>query len=247
MFDSHAHLTEENFRADRKEVIERAVSAGVTNILVINGSADKQDDFRELLDNYEFIYGACGIHPLDKPSGIIPDLAAHKKIVAVGEIGLDYYYSDSLPKDSQISLFREQIELAGRKGLPVIIHCREAWSDMMKILSEEKVRHGVMHCFSGDEEMMEKCLDAGLYISLSGTVTFPNAEKTRRIAELVPLEKLLVETDCPYLSPQAVRGERNEPAYLKYTIEKIAEIRNMAVNELIKITAANAKNLFGIT
>jgi TatD DNase family protein len=250
MFDSHAHLTDEKFKDDRKEVISRAVDAGMTGILTIHSPLEDRENFKELIDNYEFIYGAVGVHPGDKPDkeavNSINDMLQDKKIVAVGEIGLDYHYKDNPPGDIQIKMLQAQLQLARENNLPVIIHCRDAWEDMIKILCREKVCRGVMHCFSGEEEMMKKCLDMGLYISIAAPVTFPNAEKTRRIAEVVPLEKLLVETDCPYLSPQAMRGKRNEPAYLKYTIEKIAEIKKTSVSEIINITTRNTKNLFRI-
>jgi TatD DNase family protein len=250
LIDSHAHLTDDKFSDDYKEAIKRAVDAGVKGIVTVLTSPDREPLFRELLENYEFIYGAAGIHPAEAGGRVswdnIDKIYGNGKVVAVGEIGLDYHYNDNPPKETQVATLRSQLALAKRNDLPVIIHCRDAWDDMLKILKEEKTIKGVMHCFSGSKEMMAACLETGLYISIAAPVTYPNAAETRQVAQAVPADRLLVETDCPYLAPQPMRGKRNEPAFLKYTVEKIAELRKTAVEEIIKITSNNAKTLFGI-
>ena len=251
MFDSHAHLTDVKFGNDRRETVERARAAGVDGIITIHSPVEDAKPFLELMEEYDCIYGAAGIHPGDKAAdrlnaGFDTGILEHKKVVAVGEIGLDYYWKDNPPFEIQKELFEMQLDLAAGRGLPVIIHCRDAWKDMLGILENRGAIKGVMHCFSGDVELMEKCLDAGLYISIAGPVTYPKAEKARQVAAAVPAERLLVETDCPYLAPQEFRGKRNEPAYVCSTLRKIAELRNISPEEAGRITTENTRKLFGI-
>lgn len=248
MFDTHAHLADSRFDKDRKKVIENAVREGVSGIVCVCSDFEEIDTFYKLLEEYDFIYGAAGVHPHDASSYKRLLLKFHKvleydKIVALGEIGLDYYYENS-PRDIQKEVFKKQLSLAKKRGLPVIIHSREAMRDTLSILRNEEINQGVMHCFSGTEEDMEACLDMGLYISLAGPVTFPKALKLQKIARIVPLDKLLVETDSPYLAPDPVRGKRNEPSYVKYILQKIASVRGISPEEVARITSQNARRVF---
>jgi len=229
MFDTHAHLADSRFDIDRTKVIDNAIQEGILGVVCICSDFEKLDVFYQLLDEYDFIYGAVGIHP--------------NKIVALGEIGLDYYYENS-PRDIQKEVFQNQLALAKQRNLPVIIHSREAMKDTLDILQNEEIHHGVIHCFSGTEDDMRICLDMGLYISLAGPVTFPKASNLQNIARLVPPGKLLVETDSPYLAPQSVRGKRNEPSFLKYIIQKVSSLRGVSPKEIGQITFQNARKLF---
>ncbi len=264
MFDTHTHLTDKLFANDLDQVISSARENRVKEILTIWDLDTPIEDFLLLLEKYDFLYGAIGIHPhnageaakekiLDK----IPAYLKKEKIVALGEIGLDYHYLIS-SKEIQKEIFQKQLRLAKEYALPVIIHSREATADTLEILKEENVPgglrqaqtpnllKGVMHCFSGDLSEMKDFLKLGLYISLAGPVTFPKAIKAKEVAREVPQERLLIETDCPYLAPQPMRGKRNEPSFLKYTLAEIAQIREIKQEELDEITVKNAKCLFGL-
>jgi len=250
MFDTHAHLADSRFNKDRAQVIENAFQEGISGIICVCSDFEELDVFYHLLKEYDFIYGAVGIHPHD---AFLQDRLKEKlhqalrknKIVALGEIGLDYYYENS-PVDAQKDIFQYQLTLAKQKNLPVIIHSREAMKDTLKILRKQEIHRGVMHCFSGTQDDMKICLDMGLYISLAGPVTFPKASKLQKVARLVPLDRLLVETDSPYLAAQPVRGKRNEPAFLKYVIQKIASLRGISEENLSQVTSQNAKELFNL-
>jgi len=250
MFDTHAHLADSRFNKDRAKVIENAFQEGILGIICICSDFEELDVFYHLLKEYDFIYGAVGIHPHDAS---LQDRLKEKlhqglrknKIVALGEIGLDYHYENS-PVDAQKEIFQYQLTLAKQKNLPVIIHTREAMKDTLKILRKQEIHRGVMHCFSGTQDDMKICLDMGLYISLAGPVTFPKASKLQKVARLVPLDRLLVETDSPYLAAQPVRGKRNEPAFLKYVIQKIASLREISEKNLSQVTSQNAKELFNL-
>jgi len=250
MFDTHAHLADPRFNLDRIEVIERAIEEGICGILCVCSDFQRLDIFYQLLEKYEFIYGAVGIHPHDAScynllQGKLYEALKKDKIVALGEIGLDYYYENS-PRKIQKEVFRSQLDLARQKNLPVIIHSREAMEDTLRILQEKEIHRGVMHCFSGTENDMKLCLEMGLYISLAGVLTFPKALKLQRIACSVPLDRLVVETDSPYLAPQPVRGKRNEPSFIKYTIQKIASLRGISQSKLEEVTSQNARKLFNL-
>ena len=196
---------------------------------------------------------AVGWHPVDAIDMTdadldwIESLTAHPKVVAIGEMGLDYHW-DKSPKDIQMEVFRRQIQLAKKVKLPIIIHNREATADIVSILQEEGAAEvgGIMHCFSGSVETAKVCLDMNFYISLGGPVTFKNAKKPKEVAAEVPLNRLLIETDCPYLAPHPYRGKRNEPAYVKLVAEQIADIKQVSVEEVSRITSENAKKIFGI-
>ncbi|MCI1695348.1 TatD family hydrolase [Aneurinibacillus aneurinilyticus] len=254
LFDTHAHLNDEKFNDDREETIARARENGVSYICNIGYNRETIETSLELTRTYDFIYTAIGWHPQDAKTLTDEDLAwieklasEEDKVVAIGEIGLDYYW-DTSPKDIQQDVFRKQIRLARKLKLPIIIHDRDAHQDILDILREEKAEEvgGIMHCFSGSPEMARQCIDMNFYISLGGPVTFKNAKKPKEVAEMVPLERLLIETDCPYLTPEPYRGKRNESAYVRYVAEKIAELKNISFEQLAEITTANAKNLFHI-
>lgn len=253
LFDTHVHLNAEQFEEDLTEVITRAQEAGVANMIVVGFDRPTITKAMELVETYDFLYAAVGWHPVDAIDMTdadlewIESLAAHPKVVAIGEMGLDYYW-DKSPKEIQMEVFRKQIRLARRVKLPIIIHNREATADIITILREEEASlvGGIMHCFSGSVETAKECLEMNFYISLGGPVTFKNAKKPKEVAAEVPLDRLLIETDCPYLAPHPFRGKRNEPAYVKLVAEQIASIKQVSVEEVARITTENAKKIFGI-
>ncbi len=253
LIDTHAHLEMREFNDDREDVIKRAREAGVEYIITIGTTVESSRDAVLLADKYDFIYAAIGIHPhevkdiLHPAYDIIRHFAQHKKVVAYGEIGLDYHYEHS-PRSDQKRKFRDMLREARELDLPVIIHDRDAHEDTLQILSEEWSPDlgGVMHCFSGDIEMAKKLIEMGFSLSVAGPVTFPKAEALREVVRQVPIEYLLVETDAPYLAPQPVRGKRNEPAYVRHTAEAVAKIKGLSYDDVARITGFNAMQLFGI-
>ncbi|WP_181538813.1 TatD family hydrolase [[Anoxybacillus] calidus] len=254
LFDTHAHLNAIQYNDDLQEVINRALEEGVSNIVVVGFDRPTISRAIELAEQYPFIYAAVGWHPVDaidmteEDLQMIEQLAAHPKVVALGEMGLDYYW-DKSPKEVQKEVFRKQIALAKKVKLPIIIHNREATADIIEILKEENAAEvgGVMHCFTGSVEVAKQCIDMNFYISFGGPVTFKNAKKPKEVAKEIPLEHLLIETDCPYLTPHPFRGKRNEPSYVKYVAEAIAELKGISFEEVAQKTSDNAKKLFGIT
>ncbi|MFC4389298.1 TatD family hydrolase [Gracilibacillus marinus] len=253
LFDTHVHLNVHQFDEDRKEVITRAKEAGVTHMVVVGFDHETIPKAIELAEENEHMYAAIGWHPVDaidlteKELAWIEELAEHPKVVAIGEMGLDYHW-DKSPKDIQKEVFRKQIALAKRVKLPIIIHNREATEDIIRILEEENAHEvgGIMHCYNDSVTYVEKCLAMNFYISLGGPVTFKNATLPKEVAKIVPADKLLIETDCPFLAPHPNRGKRNEPAYVSLVAEKIAELRNVSYDELCQQTTENAKRLFQI-
>jgi TatD DNase family protein len=253
LIDTHAHLEMREFNDDREEVIKRAREAGVEYIITIGTTVESCRDAVMLADKYDFIYAAIGIHPhevkdiLHPAYEIIRHFAQHKKVVAYGEIGLDYHYEHSSRTD-QKRKFRDMLHEARELKLPIIVHDREAHEDMIQILSEEWSAGlgGVMHCFSGDVDMARTLIEKGFLISIAGPVTFPKAEALREVVRQVPIERLLVETDAPYLSPVPMRGKRNEPAFVRHTAEAIAKIKGLTLEDVGRITSFNAMLLFGI-
>ncbi|MES1042030.1 TatD family hydrolase [Peribacillus simplex] len=253
LFDTHVHLNAEQFNEDLEDVIERAKEAGVDNMVVVGFDRPTIIRAMELIEAYDFMYAAVGWHPVDaidmteEDLQWIEELSNHPKVVAIGEMGLDYHW-DKSPKDVQMEVFRKQIRLAKKVGLPIIIHNREATADIVNILKEEEASRvgGIMHCFSGSAETALECINMNFYISLGGPVTFKNAKKPKEVAAAVPLDRLLIETDCPYLAPHPYRGKRNEPSYVKLVAEQIAEIKQLTIEEVSQATTENAKKLFGI-
>ncbi|MDP9743581.1 UNVERIFIED_ORG: TatD DNase family protein [Bacillus sp. B2I3] len=253
LFDTHVHVNAEQFNEDLEDVIERAKEAGVDNMVVVGFDRPTIIRAMELIETYDFMYAAVGWHPVDAIDMTeddlqwIEELSNHPKVVAIGEMGLDYHW-DKSPKDVQMEVFRRQIRLAKKVGLPIIIHNREATADIVNILKEEEASRvgGIMHCFSGSAETALECINMNFYISLGGPVTFKNAKKPKEVAAAVPLDRLLIETDCPYLAPHPYRGKRNEPSYVKLVAEQIAEIKQLTIEEVSQATTENAKKLFGI-
>ncbi|MFS0638417.1 TatD family hydrolase [Mesobacillus foraminis] len=253
LFDTHVHLNAEQFNDDLQEVIERAKTEGVSHMVVVGFDRPTIARAIELCEEHEFIHASVGWHPVDAidmtPEDLdwLRELSAHPKVVALGEMGLDYHW-DKSPRDIQKDVFRKQIRLAKEVGLPIIIHNRDATADIVEILKEEDAKEvgGIMHCYSGSVETAQECIDMNFYISLGGPVTFKNAKKPKEVAQAVDLDRLLVETDCPYLTPHPYRGKRNEPAYVKLVAEQIAELKGISLEEVAHATSENAKKLFGI-
>ncbi len=250
--DTHAHLEMEAFDRDRDEVLKRAAEAGLTAIITVGTTLADCIKAVDLAGQYPHLYAAIGIHP-HEVKGVdagtydaLRLLAQRDKVVAIGEIGLDFFYNHS-PREIQLRRFEEQLDLAEELDTPVIIHDREAHAETLEILRPRKGRlRGVLHCFSGDWAMARECLDMGFHLSVAGPVTYPKADRLRDVAREMPLERLLIETDAPYLAPQPHRGKRNEPAYVVETAECLAKLRGMPVDELKRLTAANARGLFRI-
>jgi TatD DNase family protein len=263
LIDTHCHLEMDDFNPDRDEVIERAKNAGIEAIITIGSDLQGNTGGLELSKKYDFIYSAVGFHPheaKDFTEEIFGQLKEwvrkfkiqnlkskiqNSKVVAVGEIGLDYHYDNS-PGDVQKEVFKKQLQYAREVNLPVIIHSREAKKDTLQIIKESGASKGVFHCFSGDMDMAEEAMAMGFYISLAGPVTFRNAKKPMEIAKAIPDDYLLIETDAPYLTPEPYRGKRNEPSYIVHTAKVIAEIRGISFEDLSRITTLNAKRLFNI-
>jgi TatD DNase family protein len=253
LFDTHVHLNAEQYEDDLQEVINRALEKGVQNMVVVGFDEPTIKKAIQIAETYDFIYASVGWHPVDaidmtdEHLAWIEELAQHPKVVALGEMGLDYHW-DKSPKEVQKDVFRRQIRLARKVNLPIIIHNRDATEDVVTILKEEHVEEvgGIMHCFTGSIEVAKQCMDMNMYISFGGPVTFKNAKKPKEVATELPLDKLLIETDCPYLTPHPFRGKRNEPGYVSYVAEQIAELKGITYEELAAITTANAKKLFGI-
>lgn len=254
LFDSHAHYDDDRFKEDAYEVIAHAYDSGVKYIL--NAGSDIKTSLKslEFADSFDYVYAAVGVHPheavklKDGDEDKIAELCMHSKAVAVGEIGLDYYY-DYSPRDIQRMWFSRQIQLAKNLELPIVIHNRDAHDDTLRIVKEEAPfkNSGVFHCFSGSWDMAKELLKLGFYISIGGPVTFKNARKTVEVVKNVPLDMLLIETDCPYLTPEPFRGKRNDSSYVKFVAQKIAEIREVDIEEVARATTHNALSLFGIT
>lgn len=253
LIDSHAHLDEDRFDKDRDELIKSLNENGIS--MVINPGADLPSSIKsvKLSEQYDNIYAAVGVHPHsadEMDEGTIEVLKAfgnRKKVVAIGEIGLDFYYDNS-PRDIQRKWFKRQMELAKELNLPIIVHSREADQetfDMIKAQSDGNLT-GVIHCYSGSVELMKEYIKLGYYISLGGPVTFKNAKTPKEVAKAVPLDRLLVETDSPYLTPEPYRGKRNEPLYVRHVAAMIAELREMTIEEIARATSENTKRLFNL-
>lgn len=254
LFDTHAHLNDEKFNEDRDTLIPALYEGGIERIIDVACDTDELDGALALADKYSFIYAAAGIHPHyasdatnEKLDTIKKAFETNKKLVAYGELGLDYHY-DFSPRKTQCDLFYTQLQLAKELDKPVILHIREAFGDCMDILrANKKDLKGVMHCYSGSKEIAFECLDMGLYVAFGGSVTFKNATNLQEVAKSLPLDRLLLETDCPYMTPVPHRGKRNDPSYMHYVAEKIAELKGMDVEEVAEKTFTNSLELFGIS
>jgi len=248
--DSHCHLDDNQFDADRDAVIERAREAGVERMMAIGtggGPPDLEAALR-LARQHDFIYATIGVHPHDAAKATpetfaaMETLAAESKVLAIGEIGLDYHY-DFSPRGVQRAVFAAQLNLAGRAGKPIVIHTREAWDDTLALLREQWSGPGIIHCFSGGPPEARQVLDMGFYLSFGGVITFPKAEALRDAARMAPEDRLLVETDAPYLAPVPKRGKRNEPAFLIETVRRLAETRGVSPEKIAEATTRNFERL----
>lgn len=252
LIDSHAHIYYHDYAADFDDMLKRAEDAGVSAILVVGTDIESSRESVALAEKYPHLYAAVGIHPHDAGRvtdacyGVIRDLAvSSQKVVAVGEIGLDFY-RDRSPRDLQEIVFRRFLQMAAELDKPVIIHDRDAHERVMTILREETVRKGVLHCFSGDTAMALEAAVLGFHISIPGTITYPGNQSLRDVVSAVSIDRMLVETDCPYLTPVPHRGKRNEPAYVRFAAEKVAEVKGLTLEDVARITTKNASDLFGI-
>ncbi|MGL4762704.1 MAG: TatD family hydrolase [Sarcina sp.] len=252
IFDSHAHYNAEQYDEDRDEIIEKIKENRVVGVMNCGTDVASSKDTIALCEKYDIFYGAVGVHPSDA-FGVddavmkeIEGLAGHPKVKAIGEIGLDYYWEENPSKEEQKDAFRRHLELAKKLNMPVIIHDRDAHQDTLEIMKEFPDVIGVVHCFSGSAEMAVECLKLGYYIGVTGVVTFKNAKKIIDVVQVVPMDKLLVETDAPYMSPAPNRGKRNQSDYIEYVIEKIAEIKGISSVEVSEKTIENTKKLFNI-
>jgi len=250
LVDSHCHLDFPDFAAEREAIVARARSAGVETMLTISTRLDEFDAVRAIAEAHNEIWCSVGVHPHEAKdhTALLPQqlvaLAAHPKVVGIGETGLDFHY-DLSPRDIQERVFRTHIGASRETGLPLIVHAREADGEVADILDEERPPPGVMHCFSSGRALAEAALELGFYISVSGLVTFRNAEELRAIVRDVPLDRLLVETDAPYLAPVPYRGKRNEPAFVAATAAAVAELKGIELHHLAAITSENFFRLFG--
>lgn len=252
IFDSHAHYDDEAFDEDRECVIGELKNNNIVGVLNCGSSLKGSRMSIELANRYDFIYAAIGIHPemaYEFNEDVLNEFiksAENKKVRAIGEIGLDYYNEDNPTKEIQKSIFIKQLELAQKLNLPVVIHDRDAHEDTLAIMKQFKGLKGVVHCFSGSTEFAKECLKLGYYIGFTGVITFKNARKIIEVAKEVPIDKILIETDCPYLSPVPLRGKRNRSENIQFIINKLAEIKNMGINEICCKTIYNTKELLNL-
>jgi len=252
LIDSHAHIYYRDYAGDFDAMLQRAADAGVKAMLVVGTDIESSRESIELAEKHPQLYAAVGIHPHDAGRvtsacyDVIRTLAlSSPKVVAIGEIGLDFY-RDRSPRDAQESVFRAFLRMANELGKPVIIHDRDAHRQVLDCLREEGTQRGVLHCFSGDAAMAAEAVAMGLYISIPGTITYPTNEALREVVRAVSIDRMLVETDCPYLSPVPYRGKRNEPAYVRLTAERVAEVKKLSLEDVSRITTKNVRDLFGI-
>ena len=252
LFDTHAHMDDRRFDADRDAVLQGLAERGVALVMNPGCSLESSRNAIALAEKYDFVYAAVGSHP-DVADEVTEEVLEeyrklcklHSKVKAIGEIGIDYHYED-IPRQLQLKAFRMQMELAREVGLPVIVHEREAHEDGMAVVREFPDVTGVFHCYSGSAEMAKVLVDKGWYIGFTGVLTFKNARKAIETAESIPLERIVLETDCPYMAPEPFRGKRNDPGYLYRMAEKLAEVRGLSVEEIHAITTENGKRLYRI-
>jgi len=256
LIDSHAHIDFPQFAEDRDAVLQRARAAGVNTLLAIGTGPgpEKLDAALPYAEQFDWIYTSIGIHPHEAKEATaqhfdeLARLAQHSKVIAWGEIGLDYFYNHS-PRETQANVFRQQMELAQAAKLPIIIHCRDAWDDTLNMLEHHwkpTGLGGILHCFTSTLEHAKRGLDLGFLISFAGNSTYPKAQNIRDVAKEMPLENILIETDAPFLAPQPYRGKRNEPAYVAEVAKALANVRNLPPEEIAATTASNFRRFFGI-
>ncbi len=255
LFDSHSHYNDEKFDIDREDILKKIFDFGVTKIVIAGYDVESSKKAIEISKNYEFVYSICGISPNDVPESEeelnknleeIRQIAKEQKVVAIGEIGLDYHWNTE-NKEIQKHTFINQIKLANELNLPIVIHTREATIDTIDILKEHlPIKRGVFHCCPLNRELVKEALKLDFYISLAGPITFKNSKNADEIIQMIPMDKMLIETDCPYLSPEPHRGERNDSRNMIYQIEMISEVKGITKEEVAKKTYENAKNIFNI-
>lgn len=251
LIDTHCHLNSSKFKDNLEEVIKRALDNDVKIMIVVGYDHETNQKAIELAEKYPFIYATVGFHPTDakhvsqKDFDKLLPLLKHKKVVGIGECGLDFYW-DKEHIDKQVEVFQKQIELSLEYNLPLIIHMRDASEATYNVLSDYKNLRGIMHCYSGSKEMSEQFMKLGLHISMAGPVTFKNGQKPKEVVDFVPLDKLLIETDAPYLAPHPFRGKTNEPAKVKLVAEEIARIKKVPYKKIAEETTKNAIRLFGL-
>ncbi len=251
LFDSHAHMCDRKFQGDRDVVMADMVASGITHLMEVGCDLDSSRNAVALAEQYDFVYAAVGSHPddadhlTDETLSAYRQMSAHPKVMAIGEIGLDYHYED-VHRSLQQETFRRQMSLAQELDLPVIVHSREAAQDSLDILAEFPSVTGVFHCYSGSLEMAKLLVKKGWYVGFTGVLTFTNARKAVEVATNLPLERILIETDCPYMAPVPFRGKRNDSRYVRYVAEKLGEIRGLSYEEISRITAENAIKLYRI-
>lgn len=252
IFDSHAHYDASQFDADRETLLSSLPEKGVQGVITCADCVESAKRCVTLCETYPFVYMAAGVHPesaalVDETAleGELSPFLQYEKTVAVGEIGLDYYYEDACPREKQRQVFETQLEIAKKWDKPVIIHDRDAHADTLELLQKHRPR-GVVHCFSGSVPMMKELVKLDVYIGLGGVVTFKNARVPVEVAKEIPLDRLLLETDAPYMAPTPFRGKRNDSSLISLVAEKIGEIRGLSAEEVLRVTAQNTRRLFGI-
>ncbi len=249
LYDTHAHLDDEMFGPDRAEVIEKIKASGVGLVNNIGSSMETSRASVLLAEKYDFIRATVGVHPSETANltmakmDELREMAKNKNVVAIGEIGLDYHYNDTDP-ETQKKWFRIQLDLAKELNMPVVIHDRDSKGECIKILKEKGITNGVIHCYSGSAETAKEILDMGLHISFTGVVTFKNAKRAIEALKIIPMDRLFIETDCPYMAPEPHRGSRNDSSLIRHIAEKIAEVKGIPYDEVVKITTENAINFF---
>lgn len=247
--DTHAHLQWNDYKDDFEKVLENAKKAGVGLILNVGTTIKTSQEAVQIAERYDHIFATVGIHPHDAKEAnadsisTLKEFAKHPKVMAIGEMGLDFFYDHS-PKEKQIEVFEKQLEIAKELNLPVSVHCRDAFSASFASLKKLNIKRGVFHCFTGTEEEAKEAVALNFYISISGIVTFKKSIALQDVVKMIPLEHLLIETDCPFLAPEPYRGKRNEPAYVVETAKRIASLKNLPLETVAEITTRNAKNLF---
>lgn len=252
LVDTHTHLNDEAFSNDLDEVVSRAEAAGVTRLVVCGYDIESSISAVKMTRQFDCVRATVGVHPHDSKTfgpaaeQHIEELSQDPKVIAIGEIGLDFHYDHS-PRPDQYAAFEAHIEIANRAGLPIVIHSRDSEKEVLRVLraAAKNIRRCVMHCFSGDKETAEEALGMGCYLGFDGPITFKNAEKLRDVVRMCPIDRCLVETDCPYLSPVPHRGKRNEPAHVRLVAQAIARIKEIDLEEVCAVTTANAYALFG--
>lgn len=253
LFDTHAHLDDEQFDTDREQLISAMRENGVNKIMEVGSDIKSSKKAINIAENHDFIYCSVGIHPefaeaaTDKDFETVRKLAqSGKKVKAIGEIGIDYHYDNCASREKQIACFANQIDIAKDLDLPIIVHDRDSKGDALKVLKDKQVTKGVIHCFSGSAETAKILVNMGLMISFTGVITFKNARKAIEALKVIPIDRLMIETDSPYMAPEPYRGRRNDSRYVKYIAQKMAEVKGMDFEELCNITYENGKKFFNI-